>query len=331
MKYIDDPDFDPKEVLGKIEQLRERYGITPTLTGRVLFRPKPLLPSRLFKYTSVATARDHILTDLKLRYTQSELLDDVFEEAPCREEIARLMPEFEDGPTLVVDVADPDERLAVFDRVRDVRARMRKADIVLSDDVAVITSNGLDREWKYELGNRPLKYALEEMRKPLALSLTELNNSVKMWAAYADNHHGLCLEFNTRNKYFRSNRDNIGQSGYVAPIEYRDLTVEDYAYRFPHERFFIKMPEWAEQHEWRRIEFADPELNIASNGIVYTFPFPPRILTSIVFGARCSEQDAKFIVRLVRSQPKLSHVQFVQARRSVGQLILERYENVTGG
>lgn len=323
MKYLDDPEFNVADVVTKIETLRDRYAGATTLSGRLLFRPRATPPSRIYKYTSLSNA-SLILSNLSLRYTQSEVLDDIFEEAPCKEEIRSATPEFEDGPTLVVDVSDPESRLAMFDRVKEARGKMRRDDIVLSDDVAIITSNGLHRDWRYELGNRPLKETLEGMQKPLALSLTELSNDVKMWSGYGDSHRGVCLGFNSRSRYFRSNRDLIGKSGYFAPIEYRRLSVEDYAYRFPHERFFIKTHEWSEQREWRRIEFIQNGPGIDWKSAVFTFPFPPEVLCLITFGARCADEEIRSIIEKVDSQPSLSHVGFARTKMSLGQLIVER-------
>lgn len=323
MKYLDDPDFDPQDIIARIHELIPRYAGSTTLSGRILFRPRPSPPATVYKFTSAAIAKDHILANLTLRYTQSEVLDDVFEEPPCREEIRRLMPEFEDGPTLVIDVMDPEERLAKFDRVREARAAMRRADEVISDDTAIFTADGIHREWKYELGNRQLKFAMEDSQKPLALSVTELGNSAKMWSGYGDAHRGVRLGFNTRCRYFRSNRDIIDRAGYFAPIKYRPLVMEDYAYRFPCERFFIKTPEWAEQREWRRIEFVTSNVNSAWSTEVHTFPFPPEALSSVAFGARCPEEDVEAITDLVHSQPLLAHVKFQRVRMSVGSLVIE--------
>lgn len=322
MKKIGDPNFEFQDVKDRIDALIERYKEHSTLSGKYLFRARPSPPAEIFKYTNAANSH-LILGNLSLRYTQSEVLDDVFEEAPHRDELRRLMPTYEDGPTLVIDIGDPEERLEAFDRVRNARAAMRKADVALSDDVPIITCNGIVPGWQYELGNRPLKYVLEGSRKPLALSLTELSNDVKMWSAYADSHRGIRLGFNSRSKYFRSNRDLIARPGYFAPIEYRPISVEDYAYRYPHERFFIKTPDWAGQREWRRIEFTPESPNADWKKDVFTFPFPPEALKSIAFGARCSAEDVEMIANQVHSDPRLAHLRLERARLSVGQLHIE--------
>jgi hypothetical protein len=320
MKYIGDAGFDTQDIITRVYELSERYPSVGTLSGRVLFRPRISPPPQVYKYTSAANAK-LILSDLTLRYTQSEVFDDVFEEAPCREEIRQFMPEFEDGPTLVVDVMDPEDRLKMFDRVKSARSNMRRNGVTLSDDVTIITANGLHRDWKYELGNRQLKYTMEEFRRPLALSLTELRSSLKMWSGYGDAHRGVRFGFNTRTPYFRSNRDLIGREGYFAPIEYRQISVEDYAYRFPHERFFTKTPEWQEQREWRRITFVKNIPGIDWKNAVYTFSFPPESLSTVSFGARCAEEDVRVITEQVRSNIALRHVTFTKTKKAVGKLV----------
>lgn len=322
MRYIEDPDFNQEAALARIGKLIKRYGVDSTLSGRMLFRPRVSPPPQVYKYTSVANALLS-LNGLTLRYTQSEVLDDVFEEAPHRDEIRRLMPSFEDGPTIVVDIYDPKERLDMFDRVRRKRARMRRSGVILSDDNPIITSHGLHKNWKYELGNKPFKEVLEVMIKPLALSLTELSNNVLMWSGYGNEHRGVRLGFDTRHRYFRSNRDLIGSSGYFAPIEYRDLTVEDYAYRFAHERFFIKTRDWSHQREWRRIEISNMSAQADWRSALCLFPFPPEALTSIVFGARCAGSDIHDVMSVVRANSQLRHITFQKVKMSLGELLME--------
>ncbi len=323
MSSGEEPTLEFEAWTAKVKVLMERYkGEGPTISGRLLFRPRPSPPPRVYKYTSSQISY-LILSGMSLRYTQAEVLDDLFEEAPPRDEIRRLMPHFEDGPTMVIDVTDPDERLQMFDRVLEARSLLRQRDEPISDDVPIITSNGLIKGWKYDLGNRPFKEFLEESRKPLALSLTTLPVDRKMWSLYGDQHRGICLGFDTRSRYFRSNRDIIDRSGYFAPIVYRRLSIEDYAYRYPHERFFIKDPEWSDQREWRRLELAINKPDTDWKSKVLTFAFPPEALASISFGARCPEDDRKHIIELIRSRDDLKHVRFSSIKMSVGEIIQE--------
>jgi hypothetical protein len=99
--------------------------------------------------------------------------------------------------------------------------------------------------------------------------------------------------------------------------------MEDYAYRFPYERFFTKSEEWSEQREWRRVEFATNDRTVDWKTEVRVFPFPPESLVSVIFGARCSDDNVKAITEIVRSQPSLSHVRFLKVKASLGRLDTE--------
>ncbi|SWO46975.1 Protein of uncharacterised function (DUF2971) [Klebsiella pneumoniae] len=323
MKKIDDKNFDPADIINRAKLLIERFASPPSMDGVSLFRPKKIPPKFLYKYTSTGTAKK-ILNGMSFRYTQRKHLDDALEESIDRDQISRTLPGFEDGPTMVIDVFDSDDLLSRFDQIKSFRSSLRHNGETLLDDIPIITANGIHSEYKYEKGNRILRHILEDSVEPLAFSLTENINSLRMWAEYGDEHHGVCFELNTRSKYFISNRDLIGRPGYFAPVVYRALTAEDYAYRFPSERFFIKTEDWADQREWRRVEYVDNKKFIEEPNKPFVFPFPPEIITSIFFGQRCDESKIKEIIELARAKNELNHIIFYKTKRTINQLILEK-------
>ncbi|HBW1385530.1 TPA: DUF2971 domain-containing protein [Klebsiella pneumoniae] len=322
MKKIDDKNFNPADIINRIELLKERFASPSSMNGIFLFRPKQIPPRFLYKYTSTCTAK-YILNGISFRYTQRTHLDDALEESIDRDQISRILPGFEDGPTMVIDAFDSDDMLLRFDKIKSFRSSLRQNGETILDDIPIITANGIHSEYKYEKGNRILRHILENSVEPLAFSLTENINSLRMWAEYGDQHRGVCFELNTRSKYFITNRDLIGNPGYFASIVYRALTAEDYAYRFPSERFFIKTKDWADQREWRRIEYVDNKQFIEDPNKPFVFPFPPEILTSIFFGQRCDESQIKEIIELVRTKNALNHVTFYKTKRTPNKLTLE--------
>ena len=108
--------------INKIEFLIGRYASNPTLYGQVIFAPKIIPPQFLFKYTSIDSAIK-IIDSCSFRYTQQEVLDDIFEENPCREEIARILPGYEDGPTLLINTRHCKEDLIRLDKIKSMRYR----------------------------------------------------------------------------------------------------------------------------------------------------------------------------------------------------------------
>lgn len=324
MKFLGEEGFDESEVMRKIDALIARFAGSKNPDGVMLFRPRAIPPPIIYKCTSAKNA-ELIFRSMKFRYTQSEVLDDIFEESPSHDEIRSAMPGFEDGPTIIVDVTDPPERLEMFDRVRDARNAMREAGEILSPDVAVITSNGLTRGWRYELGNQKFKSVMENMRKPLALSLTIHGNSPRMWSEYADSHKGVMIGLDSRSKYFRSNRDFIDRDGFFAPVIYRNISMSDYAFRYPYERFFIKMQDWADQGEWRRIKYEENNTGIDWQKKNCLVDFPAEIVRFVAFGARCSNSNSQSIVENIRSRSNLAHVKFKNIKFEAGKLFAEDF------
>ncbi|EIY5055767.1 DUF2971 domain-containing protein [Klebsiella variicola] len=305
------------DLIEKVKLLAERYATNPTLSGQIIFTPKRIPPPFLFKYTPVDSAIK-IIEGSSFRYSQREVLDDIFEETPCRDEIFRILPGFEDGPTLLINTNHSEEDLKRLDKIKSMRFEMRKAGETIQDDIAIIDPNQISNSY-----NKKFIQTLENISRPLALSLTENLNSKTMWASYGDNHRGICMVINTRTMYFISNRDRISTSGYFAPITYRPLTAEDYAFRFPSERFFIKTDEWKNQNEWRRVEYVTDNKNIDWRSHIHTSAFPSSILKGIIFGVRCNQSDIEKIINLVKSKVSLKNVVFYKTKRTINHLAIE--------
>ncbi|CTQ18709.1 hypothetical protein BN1007_71132 [Klebsiella variicola] len=305
------------DLTNKVKELIDRYATTPTLSGLAIFTPKRTPPQFLYKYTSIDSAIK-IIGDCCFRYSQREVLDDVFEESPCRDEISSMLPGFEDGPTILINTHHSEEDLIRLDKIKSMRLEMRRVGETIQDDIAIINPNNTSN-----IFNKKFLHTIDNISRPLALSLTENLNSKTMWASYGDNHRGICMVINTRSMYFISNRDRISTAGYFAPIIYRPLTAEDYAFRFPSERFFIKTDEWKTQNEWRRVEYVIDNKDMNWKNDIHTFPFPSSILKGIIFGIRCDKFDMEKIITLVKSKPSLKHVSFYKTKRTINHLAIE--------
>lgn len=310
------------ELIEIINHLIKRHARNASISGIAIFKPKKIPPEYLFKYTSV-DASLKILSNNSFRYSQREILDDVFEENLSRDEIFNALPGFECGPTLIISAYDHKENLARFDKIQSMRAAMRENGEAVEDDITIINQTVPTAGDKENYNNKVLRQKLEDIKRPLALSLTENINSKTMWALYGDNHEGVCLALNSRSMYFISNRDRISFPGYFSPITYRPLTAEDYAFRFPSERFFIKTEDWKEQREWRRVEYVTNNSKRDWKNDIHTFSFPSEVLNSIIFGVRCNNSDIEKIVNLVKSKPEFKHVVFYKTKRTLNNLIHE--------
>jgi hypothetical protein len=119
-----------------------------------------------------------------------------------------------------------------------------------------------------------------------------------MWSHYADEHRGICLEYDTT----QIPHPAIGPVDYRSPrsvkasdlIEWK-INASSEAERRVHNRyFFAKSPQWRYEKEWRDIS--------KSSGVAST-RFP---VTAIYFGLRCDEAVITSIVKLFRGYGSMS-------------------------
>ncbi len=116
----------------------------------------------------------------------------------------------------------------------------------------------------------------------------ETGHDIRMWANYARNHKGVCLEF--RPDYS------------AAP--FRDILSVTYVQRYPqvcideasrYEEFFrCKHTDWAGEREWRLI---------VPNAAGTKVPFPPETLVRIVLGVSTSFEDQQLLQRALETWP----------------------------
>jgi hypothetical protein len=123
------------------------------------------------------------------------------------------------------------------------------------------------------------------------LSLSERWNSVLMWSHYADDHRGVCIEFDTT---------DIGHSN-LKPVNYRasrrirasellkwkrDKSVEAERHVFD-TYFFAKAGPWRHEKEWRAIEVKNGPREASFR------------VTAIYFGLQCDAAVIQSVVKLL--------------------------------
>ena len=229
------------------------------------------LPQRLYKYRSVTTDRDlarvaEIIRDGKLYLASPNQYNDPFE---C-------------GFSLSLE-ATPEQM------------RQKFAQTLIGQGLT--KSQAFAQATKLVSGPHPEADAvarglIEKLRNTLGLlSLTSVNDDLLMWAHYADEHRGVCLEFDTA-----ADEHLIGAA---MPVRYQqDYPVLDYFNSNPFEAGYAivltKSVAWSYEQEWRTLK---PDLGRTKA------LFPPEALTGIVLGARMEYQRRRAILDLADSLP----------------------------
>lgn len=154
----------------------------------------------------------------------------------------------------------------------------------------------------------------EVKKQIIFVSLSEHNNIVPMWAHYADNHTGVCIEYNLLDF-------ELGFEETCHPILYvnhADFTEEiNYLnddnrnkLKILQEPFLKKSRDWSYEDEWRILINVD-RIRMASKIIDYSkffdkrkdlcfirFPKP----TSVFLGLKISEKDEKEIINICQKR-----------------------------
>lgn len=319
--------IDPKyrDLFERIERLQKRYIANKhdyDIFGSAIVPFKRVPPPFLHKYLDINTVLPIMLSG-KMRYSQAEVLDDLFEERLPYDEMERAVQGFEGGPSLMIDAYDSEDTLQVFDRIKNQRHRLRVEGLALNNDFLHITSNGINEGFETFAQNKGVKRYFETFMRPLSLCLTECYNNNLMWALYGSGHTGAILSFNARHKYFYGNRHKPSAPGFFGPISYRNITSEIHSYLFAFERCFVKGLERSYQKEWRRTQL-DSDIGVRGKDAIHLVDYPRDCIKRLTFGARSSKETMDDIITKVSSMEEFRMVEFYQSLPTLGGLRLKR-------
>ncbi|HZZ68224.1 MAG TPA: DUF2971 domain-containing protein [Phenylobacterium sp.] len=155
--------------------------------------------------------------------------------------------------------------------------------------------------------------AYETARGMAVCSFAQSPNEVLMWSHYADNHSGICLQFNTDNSFFRSSLPlqvkyskkrpsyNAIDPGPPAALVDIMLTKADF---------------WSYENEWRLIE--------PRGGGIRSFP--QEALSAIYLGCRASEENKALLRSWVAERRRPLEVYQGEASVSTFELNFVRVE-----
>ena len=113
--------------------------------------------------------------------------------------------------------------------------------------------------------------------------MTQKKDNILMWAHYADQHTGFCLEFDTDNPLFSRTRRVIYAKDLPKQNIVEFLTAK---VRKPPLYLITKAKDWKYEKEWR---LADPASGPGPQ------EYPAESLTGVIFGCRMNEMNRKQI------------------------------------
>lgn len=148
---------------------------------------------------------------------------------------------------------------------------------------------------------KTIKMAIEDKRDKLGiLCLTQDKENLLMWAHYADEHKGVCLEFDIMK--------DLHTFCFPKKVDYSDDYLEIDFFNNPSsvtDVIFHKSKVWEYEKEYRVVEIDFPNM---------TKPLNPQALTGIYFGCRCSEHNINKIKEMAKTNG-FEHVKFYKMKK----------------
>ncbi len=123
-----------------------------------------------------------------------------------------------------------------------------------------------------------------------------------MWAHYADSHHGICIKYRFCDSISYLGGDNPNVVSYFKDVKYSNSELSQYSTKSSitlEDAFFLKGKQWEYENELRYLYY---DLNSKSDfGTVDI----PHCIEAIYFGLKCSEEDRKTIVNIMKDKKLL--------------------------
>lgn len=282
---------------------------------------------QLFKY--LPQARVDVLARSRIRFTQPLYFNDPFEFSPTIGSL--IAPADEDSVVenavvfvkRVRDALEPHTRF--FAPGTQAPTAQRTGFAQLEQHIETMfkmalqgAGKHLDETWRPETRERV-------GRQIGVLSLSAVNDSLLMWAHYAESHKGFAIGLDSHHPYFDQRRHGDDVIRHLAPVAYSEerpaaillnpaLTEAEQVARLAATFFLTKSIEWQYEREWRMLRSVDEasEKIELSNEVVCLYELPSEAVTDVIVGCRMSG-PARDALLALRSDARFVHTRWSEA------------------
>jgi len=236
-------------------------------------------PKRLYKYRTFSDKTLRLLTEAEVYYANPNTFNDPLDSQPI----------------VNVDIDPHDIERLLHRMIKETKGKSA-ADQAINehlDDFEQYKSHPKATEYYTRNLTRDIERRLRsELGQRGVLSLAKKWDCPLMWSHYADQHRGLCIEYDMCHTAFSHLRPisyqmqrGVQASDLVAWKIKGDSTARE---RIFNTVFFTKAPQWRYEHEWRDL--------ITKNAARSA----PAEISAVYFGFRCDTSVITTVVRLYR-------------------------------
>lgn len=287
------------------------------------------IPSALYKYVEFGRAAE-ILRDLRIRFSQASVLNDVDEFRPLYKGFASRAETEETVRELLLrqhptEFANLYQQYSIdqADQLIDQMASMGA--VHLEENAYEKIVKGMYAQWDRDCG---------------LLSLSETLTSKLMWSFYCDGGRGVVIEFASSHAWFNGKTSDNDSFHHLRMVRYVDerepmylLDTKTDAAKKDEAVLYTKTTEWEFEKEWRMIrnltEGEKEEKPDSYKKDVFLFEIPPSAIQAVIFGYRTTSENENALRKIVSANANLKHIVCKRAVRNVDGKI-EIAPDVTG-
>ena len=277
-------------------------------------------PPRLYKY--FAPARYGFFTDLRVRYSQLGAFNDPFEGRPeitslsTRENLLaamnRILPEeiertYHQLPPQVREIMSYSQVMALADHL----AKEKQPEMIYALQAIGVAAGSF------------FSCKLDQLLGVFCLS--EVPDSLLMWAHYASSHTGFVVEFDTLHPSFHEQKSEEDDLRHIRRVYYRDsrpsAPLSDMS---AIELFLAKSGHWGYEREWRIVRpLSDAVETIPMlPHTVALFEVPPEAVSGVIIGSRMSSEQVTLLRQAILANPRLRSLKIRRAIPDASHFLL---------
>jgi hypothetical protein len=277
-------------------------------------------PRQLFKYFD--PSRVDFLRSMLIRFTPLGAFNDPFEGRP---EVLSVMPEGELNAS-ISEMIESEIEIEYAKLPQEARLQISK------EKYASLFRELIEKQTpQISAGVRSITpHFVQTIHSKFdeligALCLSEVPDSLLMWAHYAASHAGFVVEFDPTDAFFNSRRTDSDEFGFLRRVLYRDARPSGALTSMTEELFTVKSSHWSYEREWRMLRplpHADETIS-TDNYPIHLFRLPCSAVRRIILGAR-STQKTKSEIRTILTEQgaSLRHVELHQSRPDDSHFVL---------
>ena len=247
---------------------------------------------RLYKYGRMSEFSEALFTGSELYFSAADMLNDPYECTPN-----------------YTFVHDKDKIMDAIVRII-LNQNPEKTRIAAEAEATEIYLRGAHRKPETYQGIAASLLNIARFKMGI-YSMTETPSSNLMWAHYADEHKGYCLEFDvTEPDSIFIEAQQVRYSKFRPEINFFDASDTKHF----NLTFLTKSEEWDYEKEWRIIGINGPGL----------YGYPPHLLKSVILGYRMSVEHKRQIYDWIQQRP--APVRLLQAVPSMEKFEIDIVE-----